>query len=229
MKHLLSVLFCTCFSIYLTAQQSVEWGNWKNWGDQGDGTYINPIIPSDYSDIDCIRVGEDYYAISSTFQFSPGMTLLHSKDLVNWEIYGNIIDDLTQISEDLNWTRMDRYGRGVWAGTLRHYNGRFYLFFGTPDEGYFMTSASRAEGPWEPLTPLLPEPGWDDCTAMWDENGKAYFVGTHFADGYKTYLFKMSEDGKSIDRKSAKLINSGRLTENLRNSLIRVVAEKPVS
>ena len=137
------------------------------------------------------------------------MTLLHSKDLVNWEIYGNIIDDLTQISEDLNWTRMDRYGRGVWAGTLRHYNGRFYLFFGTPDEGYFMTSASRAEGPWEPLTPLLPEPGWDDCTAMWDENGKAYFVGTHFADGYKTYLFKMSEDGKSIDRKSAKLINSG--------------------
>ena len=172
MKHLLSVLFCTCFSIYLTAQQSVEWGNWKNWGDQGDGTYINPIIPSDYSDIDCIRVGEDYYAISSTFQFSPGMTLLHSKDLVNWEIYGNIIDDLTQISEDLNWTRMDRYGRGVWAGTLRHYNGRFYLFFGTPDEGYFMTSASRAEGPWEPLTPLLPEPGWDDCTAMWDENGK---------------------------------------------------------
>ena len=209
MKHLLSVLFCTCFSIYLNAQQSVEWGNWKNWGDQGDGTYINPIIPSDYSDIDCIRVGEDYYAISSTFQFSPGMTLLHSKDLVNWEIYGNIIDDLTQISEDLNWTRMDRYGRGVWAGTLRHYNGRFYLFFGTPDEGYFMTSASRAEGPWEPLTPLLPEPGWDDCTAMWDENGKAYFVGTHFADGYKTYLFKMSEDGKSIDRKSAKLINSG--------------------
>ena len=94
MKHLLSVLFCTCFSIYLIAQQSVEWGNWKNWGDQGDGTYINPIIPSDYSDIDCIRVGEDYYAISSTFQFSPGMTLLHSKDLVNWEILlykGNLL------------------------------------------------------------------------------------------------------------------------------------------
>ena len=119
---------------------------------------MNPIIPSDYSDIDCIRVDKDYYAISSTFQFSPGMTLLHSKDLVNWEICGNIIDDLTQISEDLHWTRMNRYGRGVWAGTLRHYNGRFYLFFGTPDEGYFMTSASRAEGPWEPLTPLLPEP-----------------------------------------------------------------------
>ena len=82
-------------------------------------------------------------------------------------------------------------------------------FFGTPDEGYFMTSAAHPEGPWEPLTPLLAEAGWDDCTAMWDDNGKAYFVGTHFADGYKTYLFKMAEDGKSIDRKSAVLINSG--------------------
>ena len=209
MKHLLALIFCVYFSGCLMGQQQAEWGNWKNWGDQEDGTYLNPIIPSDYSDIDCIRVGEDYYAISSTFQFSPGMTLLHSKDLVNWEICSNIIDDLTQISESLNWTRMDRYGRGVWAGTLRHHNGRFYLFFGTPDEGYFMTSASRAEGPWEPLTPLLPEAGWDDCTAMWDDNGKAYFVGTHFADGYKTYLFKMAEDGKSIDRKSAVLINSG--------------------
>nr|WP_303212939.1 hypothetical protein [Bacteroides intestinalis] len=52
---------------------------------------------------------------------------------------------------------MDRYGRGVWAGTLRHHNGRFYLFFGTPDEGYFMTSTAHPEGPWEPLTPLLAE------------------------------------------------------------------------
>lgn len=72
-----------------------------------------------------------------------------------------------------------------------------------------MTSAVRPEGPWEPLTSLLSEPGWDDCTAIWDDKGKAYFAGTHFADGYKTYLFKMSEDGKSIDRKSAVLINEG--------------------
>ena len=51
--------------------------------------------------------------------------------------------------------QMDRYARGVWAGTLRYHNGRFYLFFGTPDEGYFMTSSSKPEGPWEPLTPLF--------------------------------------------------------------------------
>lgn len=220
MKYILAIV-CSAFSSVLSfAQQPREWGDWQKWGDQGNGTYINPIIPSDYSDIDCIRVGNDYYAISSTFQFSPGMTMLHSSDLVNWEICGNAISDLTEISDELNWTRMNRYGKGVWAGTLRYHNRRFYLFFGTPDEGYFMTSASRPEGPWEPLTHLLADKGWDDCTAMWDDNGKAYFVGTHFSDGYKTYLFNMSSDGKSIDRKSAVLINAGNGREA--NKLIKV-------
>lgn len=219
MKQLLYIICFLSFCHSVSAQQ-VEWGNWIKWGDQGDGTYMNPIIPSDYSDIDCIKVGDDYYAISSTFQFSPGMTLLHSKDLVNWEICGNIIDDLTQIGPDLGWERMNRYARGVWAGTLRFHNNRFYLFFGTPDEGYFMTSAARPEGPWEPLTCLLGEAGWDDCTVMWDDNGEACFVGTHFADGYKTYIFRMSADGKTIDRSSALLVNSGNGREA--NKLIKV-------
>ena len=61
-----------------------KWGDWQQWGDQGNGTYRNPVLPADYSDLDCIRVGSDYYAISSTFQYSPGMVILQSKDLVNW-------------------------------------------------------------------------------------------------------------------------------------------------
>lgn len=202
------------------AQQEVRWGDWKTWGDQGNGTYRNPVVPADFSDIDCIRVGNDYYAISSTFQFSPGMTILHSRDLVNWEICGHAIADLTQISQELNWTRMNRYGKGVWAGTLRYYKGRFYIFFGTPDEGYFMTSAPQPQGPWEPLTPLLAESGWDDCSIIWDDDGQAYFVGTHFADGYKTYLFRMRADGKEIDRASAVLVNTGSHREA--NKLIKV-------
>ena len=209
MKKLLFTICYICIGTVLMGQENVEWGRWKAWGEQPNGLYLNPIIPSDYSDIDCIRVGEDYYAISSTFQFSPGMTVLHSKDLVNWRICSHAITDLTQIGENLNWTRMDRYGRGVWAGTLRYHDNRFYLFFGTPDEGYFMTSAASPEGPWEPLIPLLAEVGWDDCTALWDNDGKAYFIGTHFADGYKTYLFEMAADGKNINRKSARLINLG--------------------
>ena len=190
-------------------EYSPEWGGWSSFGYQLDGCYLNPVVPADFSDIDCIKVGDDYYAISSTFQFSPGMTMLHSRNLVDWEICSNIVDDLTQIGPALNWDAMNRYARGIWAGTLRYHGNKFYLFFGTPDEGFFMTSSPSPKGPWEPLTCLLSEPGWDDCTAIWDEGGKAWFAGTKFADGYKTYLCPMSEDGKSIDMSKRKLINLG--------------------
>ena len=159
LKRLSIIIFCTILNINSHAQDavnwlcrrssrlghpselsgsrcSVRWGEWQSWGEQTDGTYRNPVIPADYSDLDCIRVGDDYYAISSTMQFSPGMTILHSRDLVNWEIAGNAVGDLTQISPALGWQQMNRYGRGIWAGTLRHHEGRFYLFFGTPDEGF---------------------------------------------------------------------------------------------
>ena len=200
-------------------QPNVTWGDWQYPPQTGhfksqtsnlnSQTFRNPIIPADYSDLDCIRVGDDYYAISSTMQFSPGMTILHSRDLVNWEIAGQAVNDLTQISPAMGWQQMDRYGRGIWAGSLRYHNDRFYLFFGTPDEGYFMTTAEKAEGPWEPLTPLLLEAGWDDCSAIWDKQGQAWFVGTCFREGYKTYLFRMADDGRSIDRSSARLVNEG--------------------
>ena len=203
-----------------SAQNNQQWGNWRLWGEQPDGTYRNPVIPADYSDIDCIRVGDDYYAISSTFQFSPGVIVLHSKDLVNWEICGHAVADLTQISPELNWDAMNRYGKGIWAGSIRYHNERFHIYFGTPDEGYFMTSADRPEGPWEPLHHMLKESGWDDCSALWDENGNGYFIGTRFADGYKTYLFRLSKDGRDIDRSSAVLVNLGSGREA--NKLIRV-------
>ena len=199
----------------LSDKKDVAWGDWQEEAESEKGKikreklYKNPIVAADYSDLDCIRVGDDYYAISSTMQFSPGMTILHSRDLVNWEIVGHAVNDLSEISSALTWKEMDRYGRGVWAGSLRYHKGRFYVFFGTPDEGYFMTSAKQAEGPWEPLTPLLKEGGWDDCTAIWDKRGKAYFVGTCFKDNYKTYIFDMAADGKSIDRSSARLLNEG--------------------
>ena len=208
-KIILFFTFHFSFLTLIVAQTTRVWGEWDRWGEQPDDTFLNPVIPADYSDLDCIRVGDDYYAISSTMQFSPGMTILHSLDLVNWEIAGNAVSDLSQISPAMTWQQMDRYGRGIWAGTLRHHAGRFYLYFGTPDEGFFMTSATQVEGPWEPLTPLLLEKGWDDSSAIWDEEGNAWFVGTCFREGYKTYLFRMTTDGRSIDRNSARLINEG--------------------
>ena len=204
------ILFIFAFlKVNVFAQNDFKWGEWLTWGDQGDGTYRNPIIPSDYSDIDCIRVGDDYYAISSTFQYSPGMVILHSKDLVNWTIKGHVVSNLNQISEEMNWTRMNRYGRGIWAGAIRYHQGKFYVYFGTPDEGYFMSTATEITGPWEPLHCLKAERGWDDCCPFFDDDGQVYFVGTHFADKYKTYLYRMTPDGKNLIEDSKILINEG--------------------
>lgn len=185
------------------------WGNWQTWGDQGDGTYHNPVLPADYSDIDCIRVGSDYYAISSTFQFSPGVVILHSKDLVNWSILGHVVSDLTQIGPELNWDRMNRYGKGVWAGSIRYHRKKFWVYFGTPDEGYFMSTAANPAGPWEPLHQVLKSDGWDDCSPFWDNDGQGYLVGTNFRDNYKTYLFKLTYDGRQIVKDSGRVINEG--------------------
>jgi beta-xylosidase len=190
------------------AEPSV-WGDWPKWGDQGDGTYRNPVLPSDYSDLDCIRVGPDYYAISSTLPYSPGMVVIHSLDLVNWRIVGHVVEDLTQISPELNWNRMNRAGRGIWAGAIRHHDGKFWVYFGTPDEGYFMSTAKNPAGPWEPLHRVTNEPGWDDCCPFWDDDGQGYFVGTCFKDGYKTWLFKLTSDGRSLVSDSRVLLNEG--------------------
>lgn len=168
------------------------------WGDQGDGTYVNPIIPADLSDWDCIRVGADYYGITSTFGYSPGMAVLHSTDLVNWRTLGGAVDDVTRIGPELNWDRMNRYGRGVWAGSIRHHAGRFWVYFNTPDEGFFMTSAPSPSGPWEPLHALWRTSGWNDVCPFWDDDGQGYLVTTHYADAYKVHLFKLSEDGRSL-------------------------------
>lgn len=182
-------------------------GNQGAWGDQGDGTFLNPILPGDFSDIDAIRVGDDYYAISSTLHLSPGMAILHSKDLVNWRILGHAVDDLARIGPEMNWDRMNRYGRGVWAGALRHHAGRFWLYFGTPDEGFFMTTAKDPAGPWEPLHQVWAVKGWDDCCPFWDDDGQGYFVCTNFADKYKIHLFKMSEDGRRLLPESDRVIH----------------------
>src|SRR5665647_430131 len=100
----------------------------EKWGDQGNGSYVNPVIPGDISDIDAIRVGNDFYAISSTMQFSPGMVVLHSKDLVNWEIIGHVANDLARINPSMNWNRMNCYGKGIWAGSIRYYKNKFWVY-----------------------------------------------------------------------------------------------------
>lgn len=189
------------------------------WGDQGDGTFVNPIIPGDYSDIDAIRVGDDYYAISSTLHLSPGMVILHSKDLVNWTLLGHAVEDVTRIGPEMNWDRMNRYGRGVWAGAIRHHDGKFRIYFGAPDEGIFMTTATDPAGPWEPLHHVWDVKGYNDVCPFWDDDGQGYLVTTHFARdpvtdrSYTIHLFKMSDDGKSLLLDSDRIIHQSRGSE----------------
>jgi beta-xylosidase len=91
MRNYIIIAFFACCLCYTSAnaQQSAK------WGDQGDGTFRNPVFPVDYSDPDFIHVGNDYYGISSTLQESPGMIVIHSKDLVNWEILGHVVSDIS--------------------------------------------------------------------------------------------------------------------------------------
>lgn len=195
------------FSLYSFGQFGTH------WGDQGNGTFVNPVLPADYSDLDAIRVGNDFYAISSTMQFSPGMVILHSKDLVNWKTIGHVTDDLTLISPGLNWDKMNHYGRGIWAGSIRYYKKKFWVYFGTPDEGFFMSSATDPAGPWEPIHPLWKVAGWDDCCSFCDGDGQLYFIATNFAPDpvnnkkYNIHLFKMTDDGKSLIMASDRIIH----------------------
>lgn len=192
------------------ADAPANFNDWTQWGDQGDGTYLNPVIPGDYSDIDAIRVGPDYYAISSTFQYSPGMTILHSNDLVNWTILGHAVPDVTQISPEMGWQKMNRYGFGIWAGAIRYHDHKFWIYFGTFDEGYFMTTATNPAGPWQPLHQVFKARHWDDCCPFWDDDGQGYLVASYTdADPqdrkhYHIHLFKLSSDGMNL------LLNSDR-------------------
>ncbi len=128
------------------------------WGDNGDGTFNNPVLPADYSDPDIIRVGTDYYMITSTFQLAPGITVLHSTDLVNWEIINSAVRDISQISSRFNYDKMDSkaYGRGIWAPCITYTENTktFYIHFGTPDEGFFMVKTQDIYGEWSDVYEL---------------------------------------------------------------------------
>ena len=145
----------------------------KVWvADNGDGTYKNPIINADYSDPDAIRVGDDYYLISSSFNQIPGLPILHSKDLVNWTIIGHA---LPQQSPFDVFSKV-QHGNGVWAPAIRYHNNEFYIYYPDPDFGIYLTKAKNILGPW--TTPVLVQEGKgliDPCP-FWDADGKVYLV-----------------------------------------------------
>jgi beta-xylosidase len=139
--------------------------------DCGDGTYRNPVIYADYSDPDVIRVGDDFYMTASSFNCTPGLPILHSRDLVNWKIIGHALKNLPHPRYD-----KVRPGCGVWAPALRFHAGKFWIFFPTPDEGIYVITASHPEGNWSKPRLMQSGKGLIDPCPLWDDDGKAYLV-----------------------------------------------------
>jgi beta-xylosidase len=171
----------------------------KVWvADQGDGTYKNPVLFADYSDPDVIRVGDDFFLTSSSFNYVPGLPVLHSKDLVNWKIVAHVFFQQPPYER----FKSVQHGGGVWAPSLRYHKGEFYIYYPDPDEGIYMVKARQVTGPWS--TPLLVKKvkGWIDPCPFWDEEGKAYLVNglAGSRSGMKSTLIinRMSEDGTTL-------------------------------
>ncbi|MGW3681638.1 family 43 glycosylhydrolase [Streptomyces prasinus] len=138
-----------------------------------DRTYRNPVLDADWSDPDVIRVGDDFYLTASSFGRVPGLPLLHSRDLVNWTLVGHALHRLEPEDE----FAVPRHDRGVWAPSLRHHDGRFWIFWGDPDQGVFQVNAPGIRGPWTRPHLVKAGKGLIDPCPLWDEEtGEAYLV-----------------------------------------------------
>ncbi|MBS1664146.1 MAG: family 43 glycosylhydrolase [Bacteroidetes bacterium] len=140
--------------------------------DNEDGTYTNPIIWSDFPDNDVIRVDDTYYMVTTTMYIFPGVPLLKSKDLVNWEYCTNTIDRFKQ-NPAYDLVGGTRYGHGQWATSIRYHNGKFHLLFVTLDEGGYHLTADHPEGPWQ--LHKLPK-AYYDAGLFYDDDGRIYIV-----------------------------------------------------
>jgi beta-xylosidase len=142
----------------------------KRQSDNGNGTYTNPVIAADFPDPDVIRVDSVYYFVSTTMFIFPGVTLLKSYDLVNWEFCSNAVPRF-DYSKCYDLDSCHRYRHGQWATSLKYHNGKFHLLFITLDEGGFYLTADKAEGPWD--IKKLPK-GFYDAGLFFDDDGKIY-------------------------------------------------------
>ncbi len=190
----------TLFSLVATCVMSAMADEYVSevWSpDLGNGKYINPIIDADYSDPDVVRVGDDYYMTASSFSDIPGLPVLHSKDLVNWTIIDHAIAEMPDYAK----FKTPNHGNAVWAPSIRYHNGEFFIYYGDPDLGIFMTKTKNPAGPWEPLTLVHKAKGIIDCCPFWDEDGKAYlphgYAGSRAGVKSIIGMIEMTPDGKS--------------------------------
>jgi beta-xylosidase len=174
------VLINTLFfvSVTLPAIELIEFPTEKNnmpliWqADLENGYYQNPIIHADFSDPDIVAQGDDYYMTASSFNSAPGLPILHSNDLVNWQLI-NYALPIQQPREHYN---TPQHGNGVWAPNIRYHNGLFWIFYPDPDFGIYVITAKDPAKAWSTPTLILKGKGIIDPTPLWDDDGKAYLL-----------------------------------------------------
>ncbi len=188
--------------------------------DNGDGTYTNPVINADYSDPDvCVGPsGEDYYMTASSFNCIPGLPILHSKDLVNWEIIGYALKSLyTGDGELEQHFSTPQHGNGVWAPSIRYHDGEYYIYWGDPDYGVYMVKTKDPAGEWENPVCVIKGQGYIDTTPLWDEDGRCYLVNG-WANSRAKYASVLTVRELSADGKKAigqpVIVFDGNGTEN---------------
>lgn len=170
----------------------------KVWiSDQGDGTFINPVLYADYSDPDIIRVDDDFFMVASSFNCIPGLPILHSKDLINWKIANHVTAEIPfpEYGEP-------QHGKGIWAPSIRYHGEYYWVFVAMPDEGVFMSKTKEPFGKWDPLKCIKKVRGWIDPCPFWDDDGNAYLVNAFAKSriGFKSILAinKMKTDGTAL-------------------------------
>ena len=192
----LRLLIFLCSSCLIAQQKPYVSEVWV--ADQGDGTYKNPIIHADYSDPDVVQWGDDYFMTSSSFNAAPGLPILHSKDLVNWELVNYALPKQVPIKH----FNTPQHGNGVWAPSIRVHNNELYIYWGDPDFGIYMVKTDDPFGNWEEPVLMMEAKGAIDPSPLWDEDGKAYLVHAWAGSraGVKSILtvHKMNAEGTKV-------------------------------
>ncbi|WP_159519237.1 glycoside hydrolase family 43 protein [Sunxiuqinia indica] len=175
--------------------------------DNGDGTYKNPILHSDYSDPDAVRVGDDFYMTASSFNCVPGLPILHSKDLVNWELINYALPK----QPPFDVFDKPQHGNGVWAPCIRYHEGEYYIYYPDPDIGIYMTKAEDPAGKWSEPVLVRGGKGLIDPSPLWDDDGKAYlvyaFAGSRATVKSVLMLSEMTPDGTQLIGNDVMLID----------------------
>ena len=167
MKQFLLILFTS--SVFSLSSFAQSWT-----ADNGNGTYTNPLFYDEFSDPDILRVGDDYYLAGTTMHSVPGLVILHSKDLVNWENVSYCFDRFDFPDDKFSLkNHQEIYGQGVWAPAIRYANGQFYVFTNINGKGLQCYTSEKIEGPWKHHNM---QGNIYDLSVLFDDDGKIYAI-----------------------------------------------------